>query len=125
MSQIERYYGVTDAITTPTLLVSVDTRVMDANRSFTIDILYGGRETANATQEQTWLYRYIITCVNLDSIVQILDTHNVMANYNNYAVPISSSINSDVFVNLYVDMTNGGSGTETMLTTYDCSLNYV
>ena len=125
MSQIERYYGVADATTTPTLLVSVDTRVMSPYRSFTLDILYGGRETANLAPEQTWIYRYIITCCTLDPTVQILDTHNVIASYNNYAVPISSSISSSVFVNLYVDMTNGGSGTDTMLTTYDCSLNYV
>jgi hypothetical protein len=125
MSQIERYYGVVDAITTPTLLVSVDTRVMAANRSFTIDILYGGRETANPTYEQTWLYRYIITCVNLEPIVQILDTHNVTERWLNTPRPISSSIDSDVFVNLYIDMSGTGGDPSSVLTTYDCSLNYV
>lgn len=125
MSQIERYYGVADTTTTPTLLVSVDTRVMSPYRSFTLDIFYGGRDTTNPTNETTWMYRYIITGCVLDPTVQVLDTHNVTERWLNNPMPISSSIDSDVFVNLYIDMSGTGGDPSNVLTTYDCSLNYV
>ena len=119
MSKITRYYGTVDANTN--ILTTIDTTPIPANESFTIDVFYGGRDTANPTAETTWLYRYILTYDNISGIT-LRDTHNILEYEVNGPYPITSSI-SGTDINLIVNVNYFYDPAE-CVTIYDCYLNY-
>jgi hypothetical protein len=119
MSTITRYYGTVDANTN--ILTTIDTTPIPANKSFTIDVFYGGRPVDNPTAETTWLYRYILTYNNISGIT-LKDTHNVLEYALNGPYPLTSSIN-DPYIDLIVNTSVVSDPAQT-ITIYDCYLNY-
>ena len=119
MSTITRYYGTVDGNTN--ILTTIDTTPIPANKSFTVDVFYGGRPTDNNTAETTWLYRYILTYDNISGIT-LRDTHEILGYALNGPYPLTSSI-SGTDINLIVN-TGGGSDPAQCITIYDCYLNY-
>lgn len=124
MSKITRYYGTIDATTN--ILVSIDTTPIPANESFTIDVFYGGRDTANNTAENSWIYRYILTYDNISGIT-LRDTHEVLGYAFNGPFELTSSVvgsNIELIVNLTGSGAGPVSGAEPVVAIYDCYLNY-
>ena len=124
MSTITRYYGTVNANTS--VLVSIDTTPIPSNESFTIDVFYGGRDTANPSAENTFIYRYILTYDNIDSI-NLRNTHEILGYENNGPFPITSSV-VGTNIELIVPFTGSGAGPygplDEFVTIYDCYLNY-
>lgn len=124
MSTITRYYGTVNANTS--VLVSIDTTPIPSNESFTIDVFYGGRDTLNGTAENTFIYRYILTYDNIDSI-NLRNTHEILGYANNGPFPITSSV-VGTNIELIVPFTGSGAGPvgslNEFVTIYDCYLNY-
>jgi hypothetical protein len=124
MSKITRYYGTVDANTN--ILTSIDTTPIPSNSSFTIDVFYGGRDTANSTAENSWIYRYILTYDNITGI-QLRNTHEVLGYALNGPFPLTSSVVGSN-IELIVNLTGSGAGpagfADQIVAIYDCYLNY-